>query len=92
MTFTSKRKLKQKIQNLKELIEIQSIVVEATLSIVKDLTQELKEQDELEARMNDFDKSLKKTRYDDDMRNKEYKKKPTTCSREGDVYIETRWL
>lgn len=87
MTYTSKRKLKQKVQHLKELIDIQSIIVDASLSIVKELAQELKEQDELEKRMNDFDSSLRK-----DSPKTYAKKKPTTYSKENDVFIETRWL
>jgi oligoribonuclease (3'-5' exoribonuclease) len=83
--------LKQKIQHLKELIEIQSIIVDASISIVKELAAELKEQDELEKRMDDFDNSIKKTKqgYSHTSYNK---KKPTTYSKENDVYIETRWV
>lgn len=91
MTYTSKRKLKQKIQNLKELIDIQSIIVEASLSIVKELTAELKENDEFEKRMDNFDNSIRKDKSE--YLHKTYnKKKPTTYTKENDVYIETRWI
>lgn len=92
MTYTSKRKLRQKIQHLKELIDIQSIIVDASLSIVKELATELKEQDELEKRMDNFDKSLKKTRNEQLHKEGYNKKKPTTYTKENEVYIETRWI
>lgn len=73
MSFTSKRKLKKRIQNLEGQIDIKCIVIEATLSIMQELKKELREQEDLETRINNFDNSLKKNRYNERMRNEEYK-------------------
>lgn len=77
MAYKSKRKLKKDIQALKFIIEMQAVLIDSSLKIAKELAIEIKKEEELEERMNKFDKSLGKVRGDMHREKEFYKKTPT---------------
>jgi glycogen debranching enzyme len=105
--YQSKKKLKQRIKGLQELLDVQSTILGAALNVAKDLAKEVEKNEELEKNMDKFDKSLKHNmKHYPERTNVYYDKKPSLQKSKyrakgfyhvdkdkgDDVVIETRWL